>query len=84
MMDSEENNDSAPPIGNSLYDKKEWGIDKSLQLLENNLNTDGKLLLSIFEIKKKKNKEGNFDVYIHEFLAISNKVYNLGDNRIEF
>ena len=52
--------------------------------MEKNVNTDRKLLFAIYEIKRDKNKECNSDDYIYEFLATSNNVYNLGDNRIEF
>ena len=72
--------DVAPPIGNSLFAKKDINIDTSFQLLQKNINKEKKLLLSIYEIKK----DNNNNEYLYEFIATSNKVYNLGDNRIEF
>ena len=71
--------DVAPPIGNSLFSVKDLEIDSNFKLLQNNINKEKKLLLSIYEIKKVKN-----NIYIYEFIATSNQIYNLGDNRIEF
>jgi len=45
-----------------------------------NINEDKKLLCSIFELSKKNNYNKN----LYEFIATSNYVYDLGDNRIEF
>ena len=47
------------------------------------INVDKKLLCSIFEIKKNNNNLNNNE-YTFEFVATSNYVYDLGDNRIEF
>ena len=68
-----------PPIGNSLFVKKDINIDKTFELIQKNINKDKKLLLSIYEIKKNINNE-----YLYEFIATSNKIFDLGDNRIEF
>ena len=68
-----------PPIGNSLFVKKDISIDKTFELIQKNINKDKKLLLSIYEIKKNINNE-----YLYEFIATSNKIFDLGDNRIEF
>jgi hypothetical protein len=58
--------------------------DKFEQSLKDyNLNEEKKLFCSIFEIKhKNKINENNENVY--EFIATSNYIYELGDNRIEF
>ena len=80
--ENDDYSDVAPPIGNSLFEKKNLDIDKSFQLFKNNINKERKLFLSIYEIKKK-DINNNSD-YIYEFIATSNQIYNYGDNRIEF
>ena len=82
-IESNDYNDVAPPIGNSLFAKKELEVDQTFQLMHNNINKERKLLLAIYEIKKENNNNNNGE-YLYEFVATSNKVYNLGDNRIEF
>ena len=68
-----------PPIGNSLFAKKDIEIDPDFNLLKQNINKENKLLLSMYEIKRDINNE-----YLYEFIVTSNKVYDHGDNRIEF
>jgi len=56
-------------------------FDSEFELcVKGNVNEDKKLLCSIFELSKKNNYSKN----IYEFIATSNFVYDLGDNRIEF
>ena len=74
-----------PPVGNNLFYKKDLKIDKSFKSyvnklnFKNNIKIDKKLVLSVYEIKKKIKDE-----YLHEFITTSNKVYDYGENRIEF
>ena len=69
-----------PPIGNNLFLKKNIEIDENFKALPySNLNKDRKLLVSIEEIKKNKK-----DDYIYEFICTSNKIYNKGEDKIDF
>lgn len=66
---------------NKDKDKDKDKFDNEFELCtKGNINEDKKLLCSIFELSKKKNYNRN----IYEFIATSNYVYDLGDNRIEF
>ena len=79
-----------PPIGKSLFSAKDIEIDSDFHLLRKNINKDCKLFLSMYEIKKIKKEENKNNIniiddeYLYEFIVTSNKVYNLGDNRINF
>ena len=62
-------------------DKDKDKFDSEFELcVKGNVNEDKKLLCSIFELSKKNNNNKN----LYEFIATSNYVYDLGDNRIEF
>jgi len=62
-------------------DKDKDKFDSEFELcVKGNVNEDKKLLCSIFELSKKNNYNKN----LYEFIATSNYVYDLGDNRIEF
>lgn len=79
----EDNFNDVPAIGNSglfFNCNKELNEDPSFLLIIKNVNKSLKLWTSIHPIKKDKSDK----IYLYEFIAISNKTYDLGGNKIAF
>ena len=66
-------------IINSQKKENFYSLNKEYKIYGNEINKKNKLFVSIFEIKKINKKE-----YEYEFIATSNRVFNCGDDRIEF
>ena len=90
--EKEDNNDNNSSSDNSSDTKQKNYFSKDMEIEDKefqrcsktSINLDKKLLCSIFEIRKNNNNNLNNKEYIFEFVATSNYVYDLGDNRIEF
>ena len=85
--DNASSSDNSSNTKNKYYFQKDnVEIDKEFIIYEKgkNINEDKKLFCSIFPINKSNNIDSNTNRKTYEFIATSNYVYDLGDNRIEF
>ena len=81
-----------PAIGNcGLYVTKEIYEDNTFEILFKNINEIRRLWVSIFPIEKNNHNKNRINInndetdnYLYEFIATSNKVYDLGKDKIAF